>query len=108
MCRTAARLSSSGEFGTSTLYRRLKLTWIVPCRFSNISTISGFIAWTVIMVTYIRFHKALQYNTMLDARPYTTPLQPYATWIVLFVVSLLTLTNGFQGRYIHSYDARDD
>ncbi|KAJ4372468.1 hypothetical protein N0V83_004242 [Neocucurbitaria cava] len=64
--------------------------------FSNISTISGFIAWIVVMITYLRFRKAMVFNNMLDALPYRTPLQPYFTYFVLFIVSLLTLTNGFQ------------
>ncbi|UNI13706.1 hypothetical protein JDV02_000425 [Purpureocillium takamizusanense] len=64
--------------------------------FVNISTISGFIAWIVVMITYLRFRKAMIYNNMLHVLPYKTPLQPYATWIVLVVVSLLTITNGFQ------------
>ncbi|KAF2200189.1 proline-specific permease-like protein [Delitschia confertaspora ATCC 74209] len=64
--------------------------------FSNISTISGFIAWIVIMITYLRFRKALTYNGLLHTLPFSTPLQPYLTWFVLGVVSLLTLTNGFQ------------
>jgi amino acid transporter len=64
--------------------------------FSNISTISGFIAWIVVMITYIRFRKAMVFNNMLSELPYRTPLQPYSTYFVLFIVSLLTLTNGFQ------------
>ncbi|KAI1395013.1 proline-specific permease [Hypoxylon fuscum] len=64
--------------------------------FTNISTISGFIAWIVIMVTYLRFRRAMEFHGMLDALPFRTPLQPYATYVVLFVISLLTLTNGFQ------------
>lgn len=64
--------------------------------FSNISTISGFIAWIVVMITYLRFRKAMVFHNMLDALPFRTPLQPYATWFMLFLVSLLTLTNGFQ------------
>ncbi|KAM0426245.1 hypothetical protein ACHAPT_008597 [Fusarium lateritium] len=63
--------------------------------FVNISTISGFIAWIVVMITYLRFRKALIFNNLLDSLPYRTPLQPYATWFVLLVISLLTLTNGF-------------
>ncbi|KAJ2969003.1 hypothetical protein NUW58_g10092 [Xylaria curta] len=63
--------------------------------FSNISTISGFIAWIVALITYIRFRKAMAYNGMLDVLPYRTPLQPYATYFVLFLITLLTLTNGF-------------
>ncbi|KAI1099052.1 proline-specific permease [Jackrogersella minutella] len=64
--------------------------------FTNISTISGFIAWIVIMITYIRFRKAMEHHGMMDALPFRTPLQPYATYVVLFLISLLTLTNGFQ------------
>ena len=64
--------------------------------FSNISTISGFIAWIVVMITYIRFRKAMIFNNLLESLPYRTPFQPYLTYFVLGVVSLLTLTNGFQ------------
>ncbi|XXH01716.1 hypothetical protein Hte_008077 [Hypoxylon texense] len=64
--------------------------------FTNISTISGFIAWIVIMITYLRFRKAMARAGMLETLPFRTPLQPYATYVVLFIISLLTLTNGFQ------------
>ncbi|CBX95307.1 hypothetical protein IAQ61_004129 [Plenodomus lingam] len=64
--------------------------------FSNISTISGFIAWIVVMTTYLRFRKAMAFNNMLSALPYRTALQPYMTYIILFVITLLTITNGFQ------------
>ncbi|KAI0023347.1 proline-specific permease [Xylariomycetidae sp. FL0641] len=64
--------------------------------FQNISTISGYIAWIVIMITYIRFRKAMAHHGMLDSLPFKTPLQPYATYCILFLVVLLTLTNGFQ------------
>lgn len=63
--------------------------------FSNISTISGFIAWIVVMTTYIRFRKAMIYNNMLDQLPSRTKFQPYFVWVILFVISLLTITNGF-------------
>ncbi|KAL6712037.1 hypothetical protein ACN47E_003080 [Coniothyrium glycines] len=64
--------------------------------FSNISTISGFLAWIVVMLTYLRFRSALVYNNMLGVLPYRTRFQPYATYLILAVISLLTLTNGFQ------------
>ncbi|TGJ84597.1 hypothetical protein E0Z10_g4164 [Xylaria hypoxylon] len=64
--------------------------------FSNLSTISGFIAWIVVMITYIRFHKAMKLHNMLDALPFRTPLQPYATYFMLCLITILTLTNGFQ------------
>ncbi|CAM1506346.1 Fc.00g059870.m01.CDS01 [Cosmosporella sp. VM-42] len=63
--------------------------------FVNISTISGYIAWIVVMITYLRFRKAMEYNSLLDVRPYKTRFQPYATYFALLMISLLTLTNGF-------------
>ncbi|KAL5345462.1 hypothetical protein ACLOAV_009835 [Pseudogymnoascus australis] len=64
--------------------------------FVNISTISGFIAWIVVMITYLRFRAAFEYHGLLHTLPYRTPLQPYVTYVVLVIVSLLTITNGFQ------------
>ncbi|KAF5130928.1 Proline-specific permease [Metarhizium anisopliae] len=64
--------------------------------FTNISTISGFIAWIIVMITYLRFRRTMIYNNLFDSLPYKTPLQPYATYATLGVVSVLTITNGFQ------------
>lgn len=66
-------------------------TWFV-----NVSTISGFIAWVVEMITYLRFRRAMEHNNLLHSLPYRTALQPYATYAALLVVSLLIITNGFQ------------
>jgi yeast amino acid transporter len=73
--------------------------------FVNISTISGFIAWIVIMITYLRFRKAFVYNGLLHTLPYKTPFQPYATYFVLFIVSILTITNGFQVFWPNQFNA---
>jgi yeast amino acid transporter len=103
------------RFFTKTLksgvpYRAVLVTWAVGILaylnvsnssavvfqwFSNISTISGLIAWIVVLITYLRFRQALVYQGMLDVLPYKTPLQPYATWFALVVITVLTLTNGF-------------
>jgi amino acid transporter len=64
--------------------------------FSNISTISGFIAWIVVLITYMRFRSAMQFRGLLHALPFRTPLQPYSSYFALFIITLLTLTNGFQ------------
>lgn len=63
--------------------------------FVNISTISGLIAWVVCIITYLRFRKALQFRNLLHTLPYRTALQPYATYVTLVVLVVLTLTNGF-------------
>ncbi|KAK5651491.1 hypothetical protein OQA88_11945 [Cercophora sp. LCS_1] len=70
----------------------------------NLSTISGYIAWIVVMITYLRFRKALEVQGLLDTLPFKTPFQPYATWVVLFIVTLLTLTNGFTTFAPFSYE----
>ncbi|KAK3300623.1 amino acid permease/ SLC12A domain-containing protein [Chaetomium fimeti] len=64
--------------------------------FMNISTISGFIGWIVVLVTYLRFRKAMHVQGLLSTLPFRTIGQPYAAWATLFVITLLTLTNGFQ------------
>ncbi|KAJ1325715.1 hypothetical protein MN608_08909 [Microdochium nivale] len=64
--------------------------------FVNISTISGFIAWIVVLITYLRFRKAMIHHGMLHVLPFKTPLQPYASWFMLILLIVLTLTNGFQ------------
>ncbi|KZT26701.1 hypothetical protein NEOLEDRAFT_1062284 [Neolentinus lepideus HHB14362 ss-1] len=64
--------------------------------FVNLTTISGLIAWMALFVCYIRFRQALVYNNALHTLPFRTPLQPYATYLTLLLVTLLTITNGFQ------------
>ncbi|KAF2260184.1 proline-specific permease-like protein [Lojkania enalia] len=73
--------------------------------FANISTISGFIAWIVVMITYIRFRKALVYHNLLHTLPFRTPFQPYFVYFILFLVSLLTITNGFQVFFPENWSA---
>ncbi|OAA47119.1 amino-acid permease inda1 [Metarhizium rileyi] len=64
--------------------------------FTNISTISGFIAWIIVMITYLRFRHAMTYNNLLQSLPYRTPLQPYVTYVTVAIITILTITNGFQ------------
>ena len=75
--------------------------------FTNISTISGFIAWIVVLITYIRFRGAAQLHGVLGDLPFKTPLQPYASYAALFIVSLLTLTNGFPVFFPGRFNASD-
>ncbi|KAL2137298.1 hypothetical protein VTI74DRAFT_5029 [Chaetomium olivicolor] len=64
--------------------------------FMNISTISGYIAWIVVLITYLRFRTAMTCQGLMDTLPFKTVGQPYAAWATLVVIILLTLTNGFQ------------
>ncbi|KAL4974902.1 proline-specific permease [Aspergillus desertorum] len=74
--------------------------------FTNITTVGGFINWVLIGIAYLRFRKALQFHGMLDMLPFKTPLQPYGTYYVMVIISILTLTNGyavfFPGRFTAS------
>ncbi len=65
-------------------------TWL-----SNISTISGFLSWICALIAYLRFRKAIQFNGLEDSVTFKTPLQPYATYVAIFVISLVTITNGY-------------
>lgn len=44
---------------------------------------------------------------MLHVLPYRTPLQPYATWVVLVLLVILTLTNGFQVFFPKKWNVSD-
>ncbi|KAH7316635.1 amino acid permease/ SLC12A domain-containing protein, partial [Stachybotrys elegans] len=64
--------------------------WLV-----NITTLSGFLAWIMVLATYIRWRQAMQANGLLDTRPYKSPLQPYASYFLLGFLVVLSLTSGF-------------
>ena len=59
------------------------------------------------MITYLRFRKAMIFHGMMDRLPYRTPLQPYATYFILLVLTLLTLTNGFQIFFPGQWDVQN-
>lgn len=63
--------------------------------FSNISTISGFIGWILIGVTYLRFRKAIFYHNLYDRLPLKTRFQPYMTYAYLLLISVICLTSGY-------------
>ena len=64
--------------------------------FLNLTTISGFIAWITLLLTYLRFRKALIFQGTYHTRPYRTILQPYTTYFALGFLTIVTITNGFQ------------
>lgn len=63
--------------------------------FTNITTISGFIAWIAVGFTYLRWRKAIVVQGLEDRVPYKTKFQPYGTYFVIVFIFLVTLTNGF-------------
>ncbi|KAH3902727.1 related to Proline-specific permease [Saccharomycodes ludwigii] len=62
---------------------------------SNISTISGFIAWVVLGIAHLRFRKAIDFNGLYDRLPYKAKFMPYATYWYIFFVGMICLTNGY-------------
>ncbi|KAM3122590.1 hypothetical protein CJJ07_005087 [Candidozyma auris] len=63
--------------------------------FSNITTISGFISWIFVAFAYTRWRKAVVVQGLEDRVPYRTMLQPYGAYYIMFIVGLITLTNGY-------------
>lgn len=63
--------------------------------FSNISTVSGFIEWVIVSITYLRFRKALKYHNMDDRVTYRPPVQIFGAYACVFFFSLVALTNGY-------------
>lgn len=57
--------------------------------FSNISTVSGFVEWIFVSITYLRFRKALKFHNMDDKVTYRPPLQIIGAYSCLFFFLLL-------------------
>lgn len=62
---------------------------------SNIATVSGFISWMFVAITYIRFRKVIDYHNLNDRIPYRPPLQLIGAYSAAFFFGILTLTNGY-------------
>ncbi|KAL4804317.1 proline-specific permease [Aspergillus unguis] len=75
--------------------------------FTNITTVGGFINWVLIGIAYLRFRKALEFHGMLDMLPFKTPLQPWGTYYMVFVISILTITNGYAVFFPGAFNASD-
>ncbi|KAK8053301.1 Arginine permease CAN1 [Apiospora saccharicola] len=62
----------------------------------NVTAIAGFITWSCISISHLRFMKALAANgSSREILPYRAPLQPYLSYFGLFFCVLILLTNGF-------------
>ncbi|KAJ4158372.1 uncharacterized protein LMH87_008901 [Akanthomyces muscarius] len=62
----------------------------------NITSVAGFITWSLINVCHIRFMKALKAQGIdRSTLPYVAPLQPYLSWFGLFFNVLIIITSGF-------------
>ncbi|GME76082.1 unnamed protein product [Ambrosiozyma monospora] len=65
-------------------------TWI-----SNISTVSGFVSWVFVAITYLRFREAMAFHGMDDRVVFRPPFQIPGAWVTLCFFSLISITNGY-------------
>src|SRR5690606_29917098 len=62
----------------------------------NISAVAGFICWSSINLSHIKFMHALQArNISRDSLPYKANWQPWYAWYGLVCIVLILLTQGF-------------
>lgn len=61
-----------------------------------ITSVAGFITWSLINYCHIRFMKALKAQGIdRSTLPYIAPFQPYLSWFGLFFNVLIIITSGF-------------
>ena len=62
---------------------------------SNISTISGFVSWTLVSFTYLRFRKIMDVLKLNDRVPFRSRIQRPLAYVNIWFFSILSLTNGY-------------
>ncbi|KAG7916158.1 hypothetical protein KL927_003623 [Ogataea polymorpha] len=65
-------------------------TWL-----TNICTISGFISWIFVSLTYLRFRKAISYHGLDDRIVFRPPLQKAGAYLSAGFFIVITITNGY-------------
>lgn len=62
----------------------------------NLSTVAGLIAWAVLSLSYIRFHRAMKVQGIdRDTLPWKSPFQPYTAWWGFLGSTIIALVQGF-------------
>ncbi|KAH6909114.1 amino acid permease/ SLC12A domain-containing protein [Coprinopsis sp. MPI-PUGE-AT-0042] len=62
----------------------------------NVSSITGLIAWSVILGAYLRFYYGMKKQGLdRNLLPYKAPFQPYLSWFGFIFVNLVILFNGY-------------
>lgn len=65
-------------------------TWL-----SNIATISGFISWIIVSVTYLRYRKVMDVLNLNERVPFRKPFQKFCAYLSCGFFTVLSLTNGY-------------
>lgn len=63
--------------------------------FVNLINCNGFVSWICICAIYLRFRKATFAQNIVGDLPYRSVLQPYASYVCIFMFTLLMLLGGF-------------
>ncbi|SCW03861.1 LAFE_0H00650g1_1 [Lachancea fermentati] len=62
---------------------------------SNIATISGFVSWVFVSLTYLRFRNVIDILDLNDRVPFRRPFQRFFAYLSAGFFSILGLTNGY-------------
>lgn len=65
-------------------------TWL-----SNIATVSGFISWMFVSITYLNYRKIIEFHNLTDRVPYRPPFQLIGAYSSIVFFFTLSLTNGY-------------
>lgn len=66
-------------------------SWLV-----NLISVGALINWSIILITYLRFQYGCKAQGIdRQELPWAAPLQPYLSWVALFMFVLLILTSGY-------------
>lgn len=74
---------------------------------TNIATISGFLSWIIVSITFIRFMKVINYHQYHDRLPYYVRGQVYCAWVCIGFFTILTLTNGYAVFFPKNWSVND-
>lgn len=69
----------------------LVFEWLI-----NLISVGALVNWSIILITYLRFQYGCKAQGIdRQQLPWAAPLQPYLSWVSLFVFILLLLTSGY-------------
>lgn len=88
-------VAATSLFGVLAYLNCSKSSLVVFNWLSNIATISGFVNWVFVSITYLRFRKITDYLKINDRVPYRRRGQRALAYASAIFFALLAITNGF-------------
>ena len=77
-------------------------TWL-----SNIATVSGFISWILVSLTYIQYRKVIKFHGLDSRVPYRPKIQMIGAYSSVFLFTLISLTNGYAVFFPDNWNVSD-